>query len=179
MEVVSKAVVFVLGMGRESSDFWADALELWWCQVKARCGQVKRLMIRLDNGMVCASNRRQWIKRLVEFVDKTGLEVELVYYPPYHSKYNPVERVWGALEQHWSGTLLKSVEVVEEWAKTMSYAGKHPEVHRIETEYQKGVTLDKLEWKQLQQRLERSPTLPKWHVVIKPISPPVPKTGAL
>jgi len=27
----------------------------------------------------------------------------LVYYPPYHSKYNPIERCWSALEKKWNG----------------------------------------------------------------------------
>src|SRR5262245_2149031 len=33
----------------------------------------------------------------------TGLTVRLAYYPPYHSKYNPIERCWGILENHWNG----------------------------------------------------------------------------
>jgi hypothetical protein len=37
-------------------------------------------------------------KRIVEFVDATRLEVELVYYPPYHSKYNAMEHCWGVLD---------------------------------------------------------------------------------
>ncbi|WP_419606290.1 ISAzo13-like element transposase-related protein, partial [Thiolapillus sp.] len=36
--------------------------------------------------------------------------MRLAYYPPYHSKYNPVERLWGVLENHWRGELLDSVE---------------------------------------------------------------------
>ena len=31
-------------------------------------------------------------KRIVEFVDYTRTIVQLLYYPPYHSKYNPIER---------------------------------------------------------------------------------------
>ncbi len=29
--------------------------------------------------------------RMAEFADRSGLRLHLVYYPPYHSKYNPVE----------------------------------------------------------------------------------------
>jgi hypothetical protein len=32
---------------------------------------------------------------MIEFADKNNLEIVLAYYPPYHSKYNPVERCWG------------------------------------------------------------------------------------
>ena len=44
--------------------------------------------------------------RLTAFADAFGLTIQLAYYPPYHSKYNPIERVWGVLEQHWNGDLL-------------------------------------------------------------------------
>jgi transposase len=39
------------------------------------------------------------MKRMIEFADKNNLEILLVYYPPYHSKYNPIERCWGILEK--------------------------------------------------------------------------------
>jgi hypothetical protein len=35
------------------------------------------------------------MQRLVEFVQHYHLTVRLAYYPPYHSKYNPIERCWG------------------------------------------------------------------------------------
>jgi len=46
-----------------------------------------------------------------------GKTIHLLYYPPYHSKYNPIERCWGILELHWGGgklvdthTMLKSTK---------------------------------------------------------------------
>ncbi len=155
----------VLGGSRNTSDFWFDCLLVWWESVKGESGKVKRLVVRLDNGL---SRHRQWYRRLIEFVDRTGLEVECVYYPPYHSKYNPIERVWGVLEEHWNGTLLKTMEEVKQWARSMTWKGVHPEVYEIEKEYAKGVTLDDADWERVQTRLERSQTLPKWHVVVRP-----------
>ncbi len=59
------------------------------------------------------------MKRMVEFADKSNLEIVLAYYPPYHSKYNPIERTWGILENHWNATLLSSIKITLEWAKTI------------------------------------------------------------
>ena len=87
----------------------------------------------LDNGPEQASNRTQFIKRLLEFADKNGLVIELVYYPPYHSKYNSVERCWGILEQHWNGAILSSREAVLSWAQTMTWKGISPMVRLLET----------------------------------------------
>jgi hypothetical protein len=36
------------------------------------------------------------------------------------SKYNPVERCWGILEQHWNGTKLTDAETMLKWANTMT-----------------------------------------------------------
>jgi Rhodopirellula transposase DDE domain len=167
--MVSGLVMIVFGISRETSDFWVDGLELWWAKTRARHAGIKRLLIRLDNGSCSASNRRQWIKRLVAFADRTGLVIHLVYYPPYHSKYNPIERVWGILEMHWNGTLLTDLGTAMSWAGTMTWNGVHPQVLQIENIYEKGVTLPDQEWEQLQSRLERSPTLPKWDVIIRPM----------
>ncbi len=39
------------------------------------------------------------MKRLVDFAIKHEASISLIYYPPYYSKYNPVERLWGILER--------------------------------------------------------------------------------
>ena len=84
----------------------ADCLEQWWTNRHTRYPDVRRLLIDLDNGPEIASSRTQFMKRLVEFSDRHSLTLELAYYPPYHSKYNPIERCWGILENHWNGAIL-------------------------------------------------------------------------
>jgi hypothetical protein len=99
--VATGALMLVFG-SRDTSDAWVDALKLWWLQVREGLGHVKRLVIDLDNGPKNSGRRTQFLKRMVEFADWSGLEVRLMYYPPYHSKYNPIERCWSALRR--SGT---------------------------------------------------------------------------
>jgi hypothetical protein len=103
--LASGALTLIFGL-HETSDFWVDGLKLWWGLVKDRLGSIRRLVIYLDNGPNNSGTRTQFLKRMVEFVDWSGLEVRLVYYPPYHSKYNPIERCWSILEQKWGGALL-------------------------------------------------------------------------
>ncbi len=90
----------------------------------------------------------------------------LAYYPPYHSKYNPIERCWGVLEMHWNGSLLDSIEAVLGFARTMTWQGKHPEVSLIETPYCKGVRLSPSEMKVLESEVVRLAGLGKWFVEI-------------
>lgn len=112
---------FRFGHSRETSDFLADGLDLWWGERKAVHPGVAGLHIELGNGPEIASSRTQFLKRMVAFVDWHRVAVERVYLPPYHSKYNPIERCWGILERHWDGALLSSVADILRWAGTMTY----------------------------------------------------------
>jgi hypothetical protein len=107
--------------------------------------------------------------RMVGFAEKTGLTVQLAYYPPYHSKYNPVERCWGVLEHHWNGSLLDSVEAVERFGSSMTWKGRHPVVvERISTIYETGVRLSQDAMRAVEAKLQRLPNLGKWFVNIVP-----------
>ena len=48
------------------------------------------------------------MQRMVDLLTSIAYGFSLAYYPPYHSKYNPIERCWGFLENHWNGALLDS-----------------------------------------------------------------------
>lgn len=133
----------LFGTSIETTDFIVDCLELWWKENKERLGHIKELVINLDNGPHNNSHRSQFIRRATEFADKTRLLLRLVYYPPYHSKYNSIERCWGILEDHWNGTLLSSINKAIKWAETMTWKGVHPVVHLLDKVYQKGGKAEK------------------------------------
>ncbi len=153
---------------RETSDLWADGLGRWWDQAKGGLGHIRRLVVYLDNGPNCSGARTQFLKRMVAFADATGLVVRLVYYPPYHSKYNPVERCWSSLERKWGGGLLTSLEVILGYARRMTWQGRPATVDRLAGEYPDGVRLTKTQMKPIEARLERSEALPKYDITIRP-----------
>jgi len=97
LEVMTGLLTIIFGVSFETSDFIVDGLQQWWDANKIRYPHIKQLVINLDNGPHNSSHRTQFIKRRVEFADKNNLEIVLAYYPPYHSKYNPIERCWGIL----------------------------------------------------------------------------------
>ena len=168
LEVQSGESTIVFGTSRETSDFLVDCLEHWWEERKDSHANVRELVINLDNGPHLASNRTQFIKRMTEFADRLGLEIHLVYYPPYHSKYNPVERLWGILENHWNGALLIDEATTIQWAQSMTWKGLSPIVKVIDKVFETGVKIAKKAFQPLQDRLVRNENLPKWDVKILP-----------
>ena len=151
-----------------TSDCLVDCLVQFWQTVHPRFPQVTTLLINLDNGPENHSRRTQFMKRLVDFADTAQLTVQLAYYPPYHSKYNPIERVWGGLEQHWNGSLLDTIATALKFARTLVWRGRHPLVKLIVKTYHTGIRLTQQAMQQLELRLKRLPTLPKWFVRISP-----------
>jgi Rhodopirellula transposase DDE domain len=159
------------GSSAKTSDFIVDALEAWWAALEeAEQVAMTRLQIKRDNGPESRGIRTQFLHRMVAFCDAIGKPIHLLYYPPYHSKYTPIERCWGILELHWNGTKLVDVEPMLEWAKSMTWKGIHPVVELSRTVYQKGITLSKKAMQAIASRLERHPALPKWDILIRPAS---------
>jgi hypothetical protein len=153
---------------RVTSDCLVDRLAQWWATVRERFAHITTLVLNLDNGPENHSHRTQFVARLVQFAAGTGLTVRLAYYPPYHSKYNPIERCWGILEQHWNGALLDALDTVQRYAATMTWKGAHPAVAVVTTAYERGVTLTKEAMADVEACLTRHPALGKWFLDIHP-----------
>jgi hypothetical protein len=154
-----------------SSDCMVDQLTAWWQRHRDACRGVRRLLLDLDNGPENHGYRSQFLYRLVGFAPAEQVAVQLAYYPPYHSKYNPIERCWGVLENYWHGELLESEEAVLGFARNMTYAQKHPEVYRVMQAYAKGARRTRAEKRRLEQWIERTSGLEKWALLIHPPSP--------
>lgn len=152
-----------------TADLLVDCLHQTWLMIAQRFPQVRTLLLNLDNGPENHSRRTQFMQRLTDFVDHLGLTLELAYYPPYHSKYNPIERVWGILEQHWNGSLLDTLQTVLNFARTMTYNGVQPVVEVVTTTYQTGVRLSQKTMAKLEKRFERLLGLEKYFVRIAPL----------
>lgn len=168
LEVLGGLLTIIFGTSRETSDFLVDGLQPWWNLSKERYRHMRQLVIDLDNGPQNASCRTQFMKRMVEFADRHALEIVLLYYPPYHSKYNPIERCWGILEEHWNGTLLETVDTVLQWARTMTWKAVRPIVQLLDQAYENGGRVAKKAFHKIEERLERHVSLPKYCVRIQP-----------
>lgn len=169
LDVSGHQLSIYFGQSAETSDFIVDCLSAWWQRHQSDYPEVEAWMIDLDNGPAINSHRTQFIKRIVEFVQSTRLKIRLIYYPPYHSKYNSIERCWAALEHYWNGAILDTVEAALQWASNMKWQGFTPIVEFVETIYPKGVKLSADELTPFSEQWQRSETLPKWDVTIVPI----------
>ena len=138
-----------------TSDFIFDVLEDWWLEHRKRFPQVKTLLLNQDNGLENHSRRTQFMNRIVDFAQRHCINIRLAYYPPYHSKYNPIERTWRILENHWNGSILDEIDTVLNFARTMTWKGQNPVVTLVTEIYKTGVKLTKQAMNEVENQIRR------------------------
>jgi hypothetical protein len=159
------------GSSYKTSDFIVDTIEAKWnAMEKQEQADTSLIQIKMDNGPESSGRRTQFLYRMVQLADVINKPIQLLYYPPYHSKYNPIERCWGILELKWNGAKLIDVETMLGWAKQMTWKGLHPVVELSRTVYAKGISLGKAVMQAVEARLKRDPVLPKYDILIDPAS---------
>lgn len=168
LEPVTGRSFLFFGNSNKTSDFLVDGLFLWWKERSQELSYVKQLVINMDNGPECNGHRSQFLYRMTEFADSTGLVIRLIYYPPYHSKYNGIERYWAGLEKSWNGYLLDTVTTVLSRASNFLWRGMHTSARLLDAVYEKGIKLSGKEKNDLEARLLRSQDLHWWDISINP-----------
>jgi len=167
----SAALHITFGSSYKTSDFIVETIEAKWNamdeQEKAKTSLIQ---IKMDNGPERSGRRTPFLSRMVQFADVIKRPIHLLYYPPYHSKYNPIERCWGILELTWNGAKLLDVETMLGWAKKMTWKGLQPVVELSRQVYTKGIALGKVAMEAVEARLKRDPQLPKYDIVMNPAS---------
>lgn len=167
LDLTHDHVELVFTDSKVTADFMVDQIEAYWLKSGDPDGK-DTLLLNADNGPENSSRRTQFIKRMMEFSVKYNVKIILVYYPPYHSKYNPIERVWGRLEQHWNGDLLDTNEAVLGFASSMTWNGKNPLVTFTEKIYETGKKVTKKVMKVYETAIERADGLENWFVTLNP-----------
>lgn len=165
LEPVNGRTLLFFGTNSKTSDFMADGIFLWWEARKQALSGLTTLVINLPE---CSGRRSQFLLRMTEFADRTGLCIRLAYYPPYHSKYNAIERYWAGLEKSWNGYLLSTVDTVLNRAGNFVWKGVRTVARQLDGVYEKGVSVCSDEKLELESRLKRSATLRWWDITIHP-----------
>ena len=169
VDETSGELALTFGSSYKTSDFIVDVIAATWEAMDAPAqAATHQIQIKMDNGPESSGRRTQFLHRMVQLADAIQKPIQLLYYPPYHSKYNPIERCWGILELKWNGTKLIDAETMLEWAKKMTWKGIHPVVELSRKVYQKGIVLGKAAMQAVEARLERHPALPKYDILINP-----------
>lgn len=158
-----------LGTSKDTSQFACDSLKQWWLeQGQFDYPQATSILILCDGGGSNGSRHYIFKQDLQSLANELGLELRIAHYPPYCSKYNPIEhRLFPHITRACQGVIFKSIQLVKDlMAKTKTASGLRVTVNIIDKVYQTGR-------KATAQFIEKLPVvfdeyLPKWNYVAIP-----------
>lgn len=153
-----------------TAEFKVDCIEERLNEELKTNPNIKKLMLFLDNGPENSSARSLWIYKLIETAKKYNITIELVYYPPYHSKYNKIEHYWGVLQRKWSKEIIKTEKKLIEVINHTKWHNIKSEGYFRDKKYEKGIKIDKEILDVLKEKhiSHGSTKLKKWSVIITP-----------
>lgn len=130
-----------LGTSHDTSEFACDCLRSWWLnQGCIDYSTSKALLVLCDGGG--SNNSRHYIFKqdLQNLADELGIEIRIAHYPPYTSKYNPIEhRLFPHVTRACQGVIFRSLELVKQlMQKTHTKPGLKVTVKILDNVYQTG-----------------------------------------
>jgi len=130
-----------LGTSHDTSEFACDSIERWWRRQGCKqYPQATRLLLLCDGGGSNAASRYVFKEELQKLADRLGLEVRVAHFPPYCSKYNPIEhRMFPHVTRACQGVVFHTVEIVKTLVeKTRTRTGLAVTVDVIDRVYETG-----------------------------------------
>lgn len=130
-----------LGLSKDTSEFACDCIRAWWNHYgRAAYPNATAILGLCDGGGSNHTHHYIFKEDLQKLVDELGIEIRIAHYPPYCSKYNPIEhRLFPHVTRACQGVLFTSVALVKElMEKTKTSKGLRVVVDIIETIYRTG-----------------------------------------
>ena len=159
-----------LGTSHETSRFACDSIERWWRrQGQARYPQATKLLLLCDGGGSNSARRYVFKEELQKLADRLGLEIRVAHYPPYCSKYNPIEhRLFPHVTRACQGVVFDTVQTVRRlMEKTRTRTGLGVTVDIMDKVYETGRKCVK-DFKQTM-RIVFDDLLPQWNYRAVPV----------
>jgi hypothetical protein len=158
-----------LGTSHDTSEFACDSLGQWWSDLGRKAyPDAHSLLLLCDGGG--SNNAAHWLFKedLQRLVDWMGVEVRVAHYPPYASKYNPIEhQLFPHLTRACQGVILRNVGVVKQLLeKARTATGLRVVVQVLDKVYQTGRKYT--EGFKENNRIRFDTFLPKWNYRVVP-----------
>ena len=159
-----------LGTSKDTSEFVCDNLfRVWTEHLQYRYPQAHTIMVLCDGGGSNASAHYIVKQDLCKLSKLLNMNILMVHYPPYCSKYNPIEhRLFSQLTRAWQGVPFYNIQFVKELTdetKTstglMVYSYINTKIYQIKR------TVDEKFKTDFNNQIVFDNKIPKWNYLIK------------
>ncbi len=158
-----------IGTSHETSEFACDSIRYWW----ENYGSIlypfaTSILILCDGGGSNSSRSYLFKEQLWKLSQEIGIEIRIAHYPPYTSKYNPIEhRLFPHVTRACTGVIFDSYETVKKlMASSFTRSGLKVFSSIIDKVYETGkkVTINFKE----NMKIIFDEYLPQWNYVVRP-----------
>lgn len=140
-DIVQNIGYINIGTSHDTGEFACDSIRHWWYNFgRYDYPDATSLLIPCDGGGSNSSRHYLFKEDLQTLADEIGIEIRIAHYPPYCSKWNPIEhRFFPHVTRACQGVIFTSVELVKElMEKTRTKTGLKTFVHIIDKVYKTG-----------------------------------------
>jgi hypothetical protein len=105
-----------IGTSRDTSEFACDSIRNWWYSFgKIHYPNANSILMLMDGGGSNSSRHYVFKHDLQTLADEIGIEIRIAHFPPYTSKWNPIEhRVFPHITRALQGVVLKTHRLVKQ-----------------------------------------------------------------
>lgn len=151
-----------IGTSSETAEFIFDNLIWWWNEYGIhQYSQAESILLLCDAGGANSYRHHVFKYWMIEFAKQTGVSLVISHYPPYASKWNPIEHsLFCHIHRAASGVIFDSYQtVVNVMTQTSTSTGLKVLVRMNEKLYKIGEKIDKekIEW----ERIKPHPKIPE------------------
>ncbi len=109
-----------VGTSRDTSEFACDSLRHWWYNYGILYyANATSILMRMDGGGSNSSRHYIFKQDLQALATEIGVEIRVAHYPPYTSKWNPVEhKAFPHITRALQGVVLTSHQLTKELIET-------------------------------------------------------------
>jgi Rhodopirellula transposase DDE domain len=158
-----------LNTSHDTSEFACASLELWWHEEgRAAYPNATTLLVLCDGGGSNSATAFVFKEDLQALADRLGIKIRIAHFPPYCSKFNPIEhRLFPHVTRALQGVVLESVEIAKRFMeKTSTSTGLKVTVRCLEKVFLTGRKC--AEDFRDSMRIVFDSVLPKWNYVAVP-----------
>jgi hypothetical protein len=130
-----------IGTSHDTSEFACDSIRHWWVNYGSILYPFATSILLLCDGGGSNSSRSYLFKEaLCKLSQELGIEIRIAHYPPYTSKYNPIEhRLFPHITRACTGVIFDSHETVKNlMAKAKTRSGLKVFASIIDKVYETG-----------------------------------------
>jgi hypothetical protein len=119
-DIEQNAAYVTVGTSRDTSEFSCDSIRWWWNNHgRTLYPLAVSILLLMDGGGSNSSRHYIFKEDLQKLADELGISIRVAHYPPYTSKWNPVEhRVFPHITRAMQGVVLTSHQLTKELIET-------------------------------------------------------------